>query len=98
MAEEHDMHMVPTQRAGEMGPWWTLGIKAVLICVVPWGSWVTVQTIKNQVFRHAGDRYTPLMANQEHARLMTPIEAKLDELLVQVTRLQVQVENLRETK
>lgn len=63
------MHMVPTQRAGEMGPWWTLGIKVVLIIVIPWGTWVTVQTIKNQAFRNDGERFTNDDGHDMEARL-----------------------------
>lgn len=44
---------------GNMNGPWQLLLKVLLVCFVPWSSFITVETVLSHQFRNAGPRFTP---------------------------------------
>ena len=71
--------MSPPNRRSGIGDLngWTIPLLKLNLVLIPilaggmltWGSWVTVETIKNAEFRNRGDRYTAAQAAEDFSNL-----------------------------
>jgi len=67
---------VTTKTIGETNGVWAILLKVALLIVpllIPWGVWVTRETLHNHTFRSSGERFTQLNGAQMEARLVDKI-------------------------
>ena len=70
----------PKKTIGELSSNWALLLKGMLICFMPWASYITVNQVLDNQFRGAGDRFTA----QDAQRQTESIFARMDVRMVKI--------------
>ncbi len=60
---------------------WTVAIRLLMVCVIPWAVWISVGQVRDNDFRNKGDRWTATEAQEQEKRMIAEIKLAVSDVI-----------------